>query len=127
MGQLLHGYAREQGWRPDDASATAKTLADDALAGDAIAREAFDRAGRALGIGIASAVALCDLELVVVGGGVSQVGALLFDPLHRYLRQYARIEFARTVRVVRAGLDQDAGIVGAAAFILAGDRYWSAG
>jgi glucokinase len=124
-GPALVSWAREQGWRPDDESATAKTLAADALAGDAIARQAFDRAGRALGIGIASAVALCDLELVVVGGGVSQVGALLFDPLQTYLHRYARIEFARTVRVGRAALDQDAGIVGAAAFILAGDRYWS--
>lgn len=124
-GPALVTWAREQGWRPHDAAATARTLAADAVAGDAVARQAFERAGRALGIGIASAVALCDLEQVVVGGGVSQVGALLFDPLEYHLRRYARIEFARTVRIGRAALDQDAGIVGAAAFILAGERYWS--
>jgi glucokinase len=126
-GPALAAWARHQGWRPDDEAATAKHLADDALAGDATARKAFERAGHALGVGIASAVALCDLELVVVGGGVSQVGDLLFEPLQRSLRTYARIEFARDVAVTRASLDQNAGIVGSAAFILAGDQYWSHG
>ncbi len=124
-GPALVSWAREQGWRHDDDTATAKHLADDALAGHKTAQKAFERAGRALGVGIASAVALCDVERVVVGGGVSQVGPLLFDPLERNLRKYARIEFAQQVRVGTAALDQNAGIVGAAAFILAGDRYWS--
>ena len=124
-GPALVTWARAHGWRPGDDAVTAKTLADDAVAGDKTAQAAFERAGRALGVGIASAVALCDVELVVVGGGVSQVGALLFDPLERNLRTYARIEFARDVRVGRPALDQDAGIVGAAAFVLAGERYWS--
>jgi glucokinase len=34
--------------------------------------------------------------------------------------------FARQVRVVPAALGQMAGLVGAAAFILAADRYWTA-
>ncbi|MEQ7123925.1 ROK family protein [Actinopolymorpha sp. B11F2] len=126
-GPALVTWARQQGWRQDDEAATAKHLADDALAGDKIARKAFERAGHAVGIGIASAVALCDLELVVVGGGVSQVGGLLFEPLEQSLRTYARIEFARDVVVRRASLDQNAGIVGAAAFVLAGDQYWAPG
>ncbi len=124
-GPALVEWAREQGWRHDDDEATAKLLADDALAGDKTAAKAFERAGRAVGIGIASAVALCDVERVVVGGGISQVGALLFDPLERALQTYAQIEFARDVSVGRATLDQDAGIVGASAFVLAGDRYWA--
>jgi glucokinase len=124
-GPALVEWAREQGWRPTDAGATARELADDARSGDPIALAAFDRAGHALGVGIASAVALCDVERVVIGGGVSQAGALVFDPLVRNLRSYARLAFARDVEVSRAALDQDAGLVGAAAFVLAGDRYWS--
>jgi glucokinase len=124
-GPALVEWAHDQGWRAGEEAATAKVLADDALAGDKIAAKAFERAGRALGIGIASAVALCDVERVVVGGGISQVGELLFDPLERSLRTYARIEFARDVPVGRATLDQNAGIVGASAFVLAGDRYWA--
>jgi glucokinase len=33
--------------------------------------------------------------------------------------------FAGRVRVVPAALGQDAGLVGAAALVAAGDRYWS--
>lgn len=124
-GPALVSWARDEGWREDDDGATGEDLAGDALAGDKIARKAFERAGQALGVGIASAVALCDVDRVVVGGGVSQVGPLLFDPLERHLRMYARIDFARQVRVGRAALDQNAGLVGAAALHLAGDRYWS--
>ena len=84
------------------------------------------RAGRALGIAIASATCLCDLEVVSVGGGLSQAGPLLFDPLEEALRAHARLGFARQVRVVPAMLGQSAGLIGAAALIFAADRYWAA-
>ena len=83
------------------------------------------RAGRALGIAIASATYLCDLEVVSIGGGLSQAGAMLFDPLQESLREHTRLPFARRVSVVPAALGQSAGLVGAAARILAGDRYWT--
>ena len=40
--------------------------------------------------------------------------------------EHARLDFVRDVRIVPAALGQDAGLIGAAALILAGDRYWSA-
>ena len=67
------------------------------------------RAGRALGIAIASAASLCDLEVVTVGGGLSQAGPLLFDPLAQALRVHARLDFTRHVQVVPAALGQSAG------------------
>jgi len=85
------------------------------------------RAGRALGIAIASATCLCDLEVVSIGGGLSQAGALLFDPLEEALRAHTRLGFARKVRVVPAALGQSAGLVGAGALIFAADRYWPGG
>jgi len=38
---------------------------------------------------IASVGAVCDLDLVVIGGGVASSGALLFDPLREALTTYA--------------------------------------
>ena len=52
------------------------------------------RAGRALGIAIASATHLCDLEVVAVGGGLSQAGSLLFEPLEEALRTHVGLDFA---------------------------------
>ncbi|KAA9375292.1 ROK family protein [Microbispora cellulosiformans] len=111
----------------EEGTATARRLAADAAAGDPIALAAMTRAGRALGIAIASAVNLCDLDLVTIGGGLSQAGGLLFGPLEEALREHTRMGFAQRVRVVPAALGQDAGLVGAAALVIAGDRYWSPG
>jgi glucokinase len=124
-GPALAAWAQQQGWRPGQLGATAKELADDAAQGHPVGLAAIRRAGRALGIGIASATNLCDLEVVAIGGGLSQAGPLLFDPLEQALREHARLDFARQVQVVPAALGQSAGLVGAAALILAADRYWS--
>ncbi|MFB9621851.1 ROK family protein [Nonomuraea helvata] len=109
----------------EDRAVTARALAADALAGDPVALLAMRRAGRALGIAIASATHLCDLDLVTIGGGLSQAGEPLFGPLEEALWEHARMRFARRVKVVPAALGQEAGLVGAAALILAGERYWS--
>ncbi|RFU43110.1 ROK family protein, partial [Actinomadura logoneensis] len=101
-------------------------LADDARRGHPVAQAAMRRAGRALGLAIASATHLCDLEVVSIGGGISQAGALLFDPLEETLRAHARMDYARRLSVVPAALGQTAGLVGAAALIYEADKYWSA-
>lgn len=126
-GPGLVVWAQRQGWRPAQPDATAIDLADDARRGHGIARAAMSRAGRALGIAIASATHLCDLDVVAVGGGLAQAGPLVFEPLEETFRAHARMEFAREVRVVPAALGQTAGLVGAAALIFAPDRYWSPG
>ncbi len=124
-GPALVSWAQGEGWRPGQGDATAKDLADDGTQGHPVGRAAMRRAGRALGIAIASATHLCDLEVVSVGGGLSQAGAMLFDPLEEALRTHARLDFARQVRVVAAALGQSAGLVGAAALIFKPKRYWS--
>jgi glucokinase len=125
-GPALVAWAREHGWRADQPDATARDLAGDGAAGDPVGVAAMARAGRALGVAIASATHLCDLEVVSVGGGLAQAGDLLFGPLQEALQAHARLDFARRVRVVPAALGQDACLVGAAALFLAGDRYWAA-
>jgi glucokinase len=124
-GPALVEWAQSEGWRTGQPGMTAKDLAADAAQGHSVARAALRRAGRALGIAIASATSLCDLEVVAIGGGLSQAGALLFEPLQEFLTAYARLDFARSVRVVPAALGQNAGLVGAAALVTAGDRYWN--
>ncbi|MCX6481687.1 MAG: ROK family protein, partial [Mycobacterium sp.] len=95
----------------------AKELADAATAGDPIALRAFRRGADAIAAMIASVAAVCDLDLVVIGGGVAKSGPLLFDPLHAALRSYARLDFISGLRVVPAALGGDAGLIGAAALL----------
>lgn len=113
-GPHLARWARDNGWdAPPEADA--KELADAANAGDPVALRAFRRGGTAVAAMIASVAAVCDLDLVVIGGGVAKSGPLLFDPLHEALRTYAGLSFIRDLRVVTADLGGDAGLVGAAA------------
>jgi len=126
-GPALADWAQQQGWRPGQQGLTAKDLADDAARGHPVGLAAMRRAGRAIGIAIASATHLCDLEVVAIGGGLAQAGSLLFGPVDETVRRYARLDFARDVRVVPAGLGQDAGLIGAAALVFAADRYWFGG
>jgi glucokinase len=125
-GPSIVAWAQELGWRPGMRGLTARDVADDASRGDADALAAFERAGRAVGVAVASAAALCDLDVVAIGGGVAQAGRLLFEPLAAAYAEHARLDFLQGVRVVPAALGQDAGLIGAAALVLAGDRYWSA-
>ncbi len=116
-GPRMAHWAREQGWdAPPDADA--KELADAAVAGDPIALRAFQRGATAVAAMIASVGAVCDLDLVVIGGGVAKSGGLLFDPLHEALRSYAGLTFLRDLRVVPAELGGEAGLVGAAALVV---------
>ncbi len=126
-GPALTAWAQQQGWRPDQPGVTGKDLAGDATQGHGIAQAALRRAGRALGIAIASATNLCDLEVAAIGGGLSQSGALIFDPMQDALTAHTKLDFARQVRAVPAALGQHAGLVGAAAMIAAADQYWTGG
>lgn len=123
-GPAVAAWAREQGWEPHG-DGSARELTEYARRGHPVALAALTRAGQALGVGIASATALCDLDVVALGGGLSQAGPLLFEPLEVAFRRHAGMAWMRGLRVVPAALGQEAGLVGAAAFVHAGDRYWS--
>lgn len=119
-GPHLVRWAREAGWDAP-AGADARDLAGAALAGDPVARRAFRRGGRAVAATIASVAAVCDLDLVVIGGGVAAAGDLLFDPVRAGLADHAGLAFLEDLRVVPAALGGDAGLIGAAALVLTGD------
>ncbi|MGE2717641.1 ROK family protein [Mycolicibacterium litorale] len=118
-GPRMVRWALDHGW-PASPQADARDLAAAALAGDAVARQAYQRGARAVAAMIASVGAVCDLDLVVIGGGVARSGALLFDPLRAALTEYAGLSYLRDLTVAPASLGGDAGLVGAAALAIAG-------
>jgi glucokinase len=112
-GPWMARWARANGWSALP-GAGAKELADAAATGDPVAVQAFRRGAGALAAMIASVAAVCDLDLVVIGGGVAKSGHLLLDPLREALAEYARLDFLAGLRVVPAQLGGEAGLVGAA-------------
>jgi glucokinase len=113
-GPWMTRWALANGWvGPPGADAAA--LAAAAAAGDAVAVQAFHRGATALAAMIASVGAVCDLNRVVIGGGVAKSGRTLFDPLNAALATYTGLSFIRDLHVVPAALGDDAGLIGAAA------------
>ena len=89
-----------------------KIFAEALDADDPTAHELLRRAVEALGVGIASAVTLLDVDLVVIGGGLgSRLGEASADRIQQAVRRgvYAHPE----VEVVGAELGDDAGVIGA--------------
>ena len=112
-GPHLVAWAREHGWTGADA----RELSEAAAAGDSVALQAFRRGARAIAAMIASVGAVCDLDLVVIGGGVANAGPVLFDPLREALSDYLGLSFILSLRVLPAALGGEAGLVGAAALL----------
>jgi glucokinase len=112
-GPSMVRWARAHGWSALS-GAGARDLAAAAAARDPVAVRAFRRGATALAAMIASVAAVCDLDLVIIGGGVAKSGRLLFDPLREALADYARLDFLAGLRVVPAELGGEAGLVGAA-------------
>ena len=64
-----------------------KEISQAAQQGDALAQESFNRAGHYLGLMIANYLMIFNPSIVILGGGVSQAGDLLFEPVRRTVRK----------------------------------------
>lgn len=99
-----------------DPALNAAQIANAARAGDALAISAFERAGYYLGIAIANYLAIFDPSILIFGGGVSQVGDLLFKPFEESLRKHVfHPHYLDDLIITRAALGDDAGLLGALA------------
>ncbi len=119
-GTNIAAWARAHGSDAIDAA----EVAEQARRGNAVAMATFRRAGEAIGLAVAGAVTMLDLDVVVIGGGVAGAGSLLFDPIADSYSKFARLGYAASPRVVPALLGGDAGLIGAAAVVLHPESYW---
>lgn len=102
----------------DPRRVTAEAVADAARSGDGLARDVFFHAADVLGLAVVNLIHLLSPEVVVIGGGVALAGELLFGPVRERVGRDAMPATTRGVRVVPAGLGQDAGLIGAIALAM---------
>jgi glucokinase len=96
---------------------SSKEVFECASRGDKLALEVVDYTSNYLGIGIASFINIFDPEMIVIGGGVSKVGDMLFDRIRKIALERSFDVMSSTVKIVPASLGSDAGLVGALAII----------
>lgn len=86
--------------------------------GDPLAQEILQEAGTLLGVAIASVMNTMDLRVSVIGGGVSAVTDSVFVAMEQSVRSHVLKPLRPEIRVLRAELGNDAGILGAAGLVL---------
>ncbi len=96
---------------------TAQTVQRAAEQGDALARELIAGAGYYLGVGLANLINLFNPEVIVIGGGVSNMGSLLLGPALETAGRRAYKVAYEAVRFAEPKLGRDSGVLGAAAHV----------
>jgi glucokinase len=93
---------------------TPRMIAEAAQAGDELAIEIFAETGRYIGIALTSIAHILNPQIAIIGGGIAEAGEkLLFEPIRAELSKRA-MDIPAQMKIVKAHLGNDAGIVGAA-------------
>jgi glucokinase len=85
---------------------------------DAPIREAIVTAATYLGIAAANVVTVLHPDLVVLGGGVAEIGDLLIDTVREVVRNRVGMFPTDEVRIVKSLLGEQAGLIGAVALAI---------
>jgi glucokinase len=97
---------------------TAQVVHSAAEQGDKLAKELIARTGYYVGVGLANLINIFNPELIIIGGGLSNIGDMLLEPAFKTAEKRAYKEAFQAVRFASAELGRDSGVLGAAAFAL---------
>jgi len=84
--------------------------------GDKVARELIAQTGYYVGVGLANLINTFNPELIVVGGGLSNIGDMLLEPAFKTAEKRAYKEAFQSVRFAPAELGGNSAAIGAATF-----------
>lgn len=107
---LARHYAQASG----NETAAGAEVTRRAIAGDSIAIQVLNQAGRALGIAVASMAMMVNIEQFVIGGSVAGAGELLLAAARESLPRYAFQAVSAKVKIISSKLGEDAPLLGCA-------------
>jgi len=93
---------------------TPAVVAEAARSGDLTAQEIIHETATYLSIWLGGMINIFDPEIIVIGGGVSSMGDLLFDVIRELTPKHSILPKAHEVIITPAKLRDDVGILGAA-------------
>ena len=94
----------------------AEAIHEAAQSGDKLANELIARTAYYLGVGLANLINIFNPEVIVIGGGLSNIRDILLKPAFKEAKRRSFRQSYRAVRFARAELGRDSGVLGAAAF-----------
>ena len=116
LEQMIGNYNIEE--RSRGGFTSTRKLVEAHLAGDSNATALWSRSIFHLGVAVASFINVFDPEIVIIGGGIAQAGAALFEPLRDNLDRFEWRPMGHQVQVIPAALGEKAGAIGAAYYAI---------
>ncbi len=95
----------------------ARIVSDAARRGDTLAIELISQVATYLGIGLVNLVNIFNPEMIIIGGGMSQMGEMLLSPARQIVEERAYRLPAEAVQIVPSELGDYSSILGSVAFL----------
>ena len=99
---------------PDDGTITTTGLVAAATKNDELALKIFDNIGDILGVGLAHLIPILDINIILIGGGLSASFDFILPAIQRKLDYWLTKYHHNGLTIRRATLANDAGLLGAA-------------
>lgn len=100
----------------DTKDITSKDVYDAAIQGDKVAKDIFEYTGLILGEAFADFVAFTSPEAIILFGGLTKAGKLLFDPVRKSMEENMLPIFRNKIKLLMSELkESDAAVLGASA------------
>ncbi len=113
---IQHEYANHPG-DVESVRITARVVSQAAQAGIPLARTIITNAAEAIGVGLVNIIHIFNPEMIILGGGVTQMGPMLMEPALRIVQERAMKMPRDAVRILLAELGANVGLVGAGALV----------
>lgn len=102
----------------------AATVARAAEAGIPLARDIITHVAEALGVGLVNIIHIYNPDIIILGGGVMQIGRMLMEPALHIVQERTMKAPRDSVRIALAQLARNAGLVGAGALIYSSTQMY---
>lgn len=99
-------------------SITSKELFIEANKGDKVSLEIVETAMSYLGIAISNYANILDPDLIVIGGGISESGDLMFNIIHKEMEKRCLGPIFRNCKIIKSSLGSKIGVLGAVALAM---------
>jgi len=96
---------------------TPELLMQTAAKGDLFSKRKWKEMGEHIGNALVGVVNLYNPELIIIGGGMAEAGKFVFDPIKKTLKKKAMKVQKKALKIVKAKLGNNAGVIGAAELV----------
>ncbi len=105
---------KQQGIEKTVDELTPADLSDLAKMNDAVSLELWDWVAEKLACTLMNCCYLLNPEMIIIGGGISKAGGLIFNPVRERLNKWLPSPFVEGLKIVSAKYGNEAGIIGCA-------------